>query len=107
MRAIFIDSKNRDITEITIKGNDYKEIAKIIDCGIIAGGYKFENADYMYVDDEGLFQSNGNSFIINSDIDIDIVGNALIIGIDEDGNDIDATSTIEEIKNIITFHKFY
>jgi hypothetical protein len=110
MRAIFIDSNDREVYEARIEGNDFKEIRKLIGCEIITGGYSFENDDYMYVDDEGLFQSNRNGFIINvpgnSYGEQQLIGNALIVGSDEDGNDRDATSTIEYIKSIISFHKF-
>ena len=110
MRALFIDSTDREVYEAVIKGNDFREIARLIGCDIIAGGYSFENGDYMYVDDEGLFQTNRNGFIIHDDSitdrKIQIIGNALIVGSDEDGGDRDATSTIEEVKSILGFHKF-
>lgn len=110
MRAIFIDSTDREVYEAKITGNDFREIRKLIGCDIITGGYSFDNDDYMYVDDEGLFQTNRNGFIINvpgnSYGEQQIIGNALIIGSTEDGMDSDATSTIEYIKSIISFHKF-
>ena len=110
MRAIFIDSTDKQVYEARIKGNDFREIRDLIGCLIITGAYSFENGDYMYVDDEGLFQSNRNGFIINvpgnSYGEQQLIGNALIVGSDEDGNDRDATSTIEYIKSIISFHKF-
>lgn len=111
MRAIFIDSTDKQVYEARIKGNDFREIRDLIGCLIIAGGYSFENGDYMYVDDEGLFQSNRNGFIINvpgnSYGEQQLIGNALIVGSDEDGNDQDATSTIDYIKSIISFKTFY
>ncbi len=110
MRAIFIDSTDREVYEAKITGNDFKEIRKLIGCDIITGGYNFFNGDFMYVDDEGLFQTNRNGFIIHQEDNAygeqQLIGNALIVGSDEDGNDLDATSTIEYIKSIIKFHKF-
>ena len=111
MRAIFIDSKDRNVYEANIKGNDFREIRDLIGCEIITGGYSFDNGDYMYVDDEGLFQTNRNGFIINVPGNLygeqQIIGNALIVGSDDDGNDCDATSTIDYIKKIISFKTFY
>lgn len=110
MRAIFIDSTDKQVYEAIIKGNDFREIRDLIGCDIITGGYSFDNDDYMYVDDEGLFQTNRNGFIINVPNNLygeqQIIGNALIIGSTDDGMDSDATSTIEYIKSIISFHKF-
>jgi len=111
MRAIFIDSTDRQVYEAIIKGNDFREIARLIGCDIITGGYNFRNRDYMYVDDEGLFQSNRNGFVIhqkgNAYGEQQLIGNALIVGSDEDGNDQDAVSSIEDIKKIISFKTFY
>jgi hypothetical protein len=110
MRAIFINSTDREVYEAKITGNDFREIRKLIGCDIISGAYSFANGDYMYIDDEGLFQTNRNGFIIHDDSindrKIQIIGNALIVGSDEDGNDRDATSSIEEVKSILGFHKF-
>lgn len=109
MRAIYIDSNDKRVYEAIIKGNDFREIARLIGCDIIAGGYSFANGDYMYVDDEALLKSNMNGFVI-ADFDnqqmYDLIGNALIVGSDEDGNDRDALSTIKDIEKIISFHKF-
>ena len=112
MRAIFIDSTDRNIYEAKIKGNDFREIRDLIGCDIITGGYSFDNGDYMYVDDEGLFQTNRNGFVIsvpgNSWGEQYLIGNALIVGSskDDDGSDADAVSSIEEIKKIISFKTF-
>jgi hypothetical protein len=112
MRAIFIDSTDRNVYEARIKGNDFREIRSLIGCDIIAGGYSFNNGDYMYVDDEGLFQTNRNGFIINVEGNTwgeqQLIGNALIVGSskDDDGSDADAVSSIEEIKKIIQFKTF-
>lgn len=111
MRAIFIDSTDKQVYEAIIKGNDFREIRDLIGCDIITGGYRFDNDDYMYVDDEGLFQTNRNGFIIHQEGNLygeqQLIGNALIVGSDPDGNDQNATSTIEYIKSIISFKTFY
>jgi len=112
MRAIFIDVNDKQVYEARIKGNDFMEICSLIGCDTITGGYSFDNGDYMYVDDEGLFQTNRNGFIINVDGNTwgeqQLIGNALIIGSskDDDGSDADAVSSIEEIKKIISFKTF-
>ncbi len=110
MRAIFIDSTDRLVYEANITGNDYYEICKVIGCKAISGSYTFENGDYMYIDDQGLFQTNRNGFVIHQEGNIfgkqQIIGNALVVGSDKNGNDLDAVSTIEDIKNYIQFYKF-
>jgi len=112
MRAIFIDSNRKEIFEAIIKGNDFREIRSLIGCDIITGGYSFDNGDYMYVDDEAIFTTNRNGFVINVPGNSwgaqQLIGNALIIGSskDDDGSDADAVSSIEEIKNHISFKTF-
>jgi len=112
MRAIFIDSTDKNIYETSIKDNDFREICSLIGCDTIAGGYSFDNGDYMYVDDEGLFQANRNGFIMNVPGNTwgeqQLIGNALILGSskDDDGSDADAVSSIEDIRNIIQFKTF-
>jgi hypothetical protein len=112
MRAIFIDSNDKQVYEARIKGNDFREIRSLIGCDIITGGYSFDNGDYMYVDDEAIFTTNRNGFIINVEGNSwgaqQLIGNALIIGSskDDDGSDADAVSSIEDIKKIISFKTF-
>lgn len=110
MRAILIDSNLPGVFEIDIKGGDFREIAKYINCNIITGGYSFLNQDYLYCDDEGLLDEITNGFEIHEQNNyygnVQLVGNALIVGSDEDGNDIDAQSNIEYIKSIISFKTF-
>ena len=110
MRAIFIDSTDREVYEAIIEGNDFREIRDIIGCDIITGGYNFENKDFMYVDDEGLFQSNRNGFIIHQEGNAygerHLIGNAIIVGSDKHGRNRDAVSTIDYIKSIISFKTF-
>ena len=109
MRAILVNSTDRNVNAIDIKGNDFREIAKLIGCSTIASGYSFSNKDFMYVDDEGLFTDNDNGFIIHEEGNNwgmqKLIGNALIVGSDEDGNDLDAVSTVDEVKSIIKFCK--
>jgi len=111
MRAILVNSTEKEINVIDIKGNNYREIAKLIGCSTIASGYSFKNNDFMYVDDEGLFTDNDNGFIIHQEGNTwgmqKLIGNALIVGSDEDGNDLDAVSTVDEVKSIIKFCKLY
>lgn len=111
MRAIFIDSTDKEVYEAIIEGNDYYEICNIIGCRAISGSYTFKNGDYMYKDDQVLFQTNRNGFVIHEEGNIfgkrQIIGNALIVGCDADDNDIDVISNIKDIKKIISFKTFY
>lgn len=118
MRAIFINSFEQTVTEINIKGNDFRLIRDIIGCGIISGGYVFSNKDFMYVDDEFLFKDQHKGFTVHEETSsfkiCDILGNALIVGSGEpneegylDGHDHDVKSTVEYIKSLIEFKEIY
>ena len=102
MKALFIDVINETITETTI-GN-YKEIYQKIanDCSIFTCPVEFENSDIIYVDDEGLLKEVHGGFMMNG-WKYPLIGNAIILGADDEGESIDYASDVEEIKKQIIF----
>ena len=101
MRAIFIDPKEQIIQEIQYNG-DYKEISKIIGCQYFTVACDLPNGDTIYVDDEGLFNSDNDFFNISHGFQ-PYAGKALIVHTDSDGNSRAAKSTIEDLKSDIIF----
>lgn len=101
MRAIKIDVEQKKVYEIEIK--DYKDIYPAIGngCELFACPIFFENADTLYTDDEGLLKPEMIGCFSMPDWDYPLVGNAVILGSDDEGESVDAKSTIEEIENQI------
>lgn len=102
-KGIKINSELQKLEYVTL-GDDYKEIYPIIgeQCTLFACPIYFENKDTMYVDDEGMFQGYKFGFMM-SDWDYPILGNGLILGTNEDGDSIDAQSSIEDFKGELMF----
>lgn len=102
-KALIIDVKNQLVREATT--NDYKDIYDLIGngCTTFACPIEFDNGDALYVDDEGLYHDNQGCFIMEG-WSYPIVGNAVILGCDEEGESVDCKSTIEEISSKLKFY---
>ena len=104
MKAILINPKEETISVVEHKGG-IDSIYKLVCCRTFEAGYPFQNNDIIYVDEEGLLKDSNYSFNIkcSEGISYPLMGNGLIVGSTEDGEDADCSSTVEELKNIITF----
>lgn len=104
MKAILIDVKSKSVKEITLS-SDYKEIYTHIGngCDCFAVPVQFENADALYVDDEGLLHETIEGGFLLPGFVYPIVGNALIIGTDEEGESVDCKTDAEMIAISIRF----
>jgi len=102
-KAILIDVVNKNISYTTI--NDYKEIYNAIGhgCNTFDCPYQFDNGDTLYVDDEGLLHDDVHGCFMLQGWNIPCVGNAIILGTNDEGESIDCKCTIEEIQNQIKF----
>lgn len=100
MKAIKINTEDRKLEMVEI--NNWTEIAPEIGngCTTFACPVSFDNGDTIYIDDEGLYNDFGGGFI-TPDWDYPIVGNAIILGTDSEGESIDAVTTIEELQKQI------
>lgn len=102
-KAILINVEAQTVTETTI--GHYSEIYKAIGngCSLFQCPVEFENGDTLYVDEEGLYHDHKGCFIMEG-WRYPLVGNAIILGSDEEGESVDCQSTIESIKSQITFY---
>jgi hypothetical protein len=104
-KAIKINVETKSVEYITL-GDDYQEIYPHIGngCSCFSVPYNFENDDALYVDDESLLRMDDikGGFILE-DWETPIVGNAIILGTDLEGESVDAKSTLEEIKSQLQF----
>ena len=104
-KAIRINVETKSFEYITL-GDDYKEIYGAIGngCDTFCVPISFENQDSMFADDESLLREHDikGGFIMD-DWHSPIVGNAIILGTDDEGNSIDCLTKIEDIMNQVTF----
>lgn len=105
-KAIKINSDLQTLEYVTL-GSDYKEIYPNISdkCTMFACPIIFDNEDTMYVDDDGMFQGYKYGFMMR-DWAYPICGNALILGCDEDGESVDAKSSIEDFIGELVFVEY-
>jgi|TARA_R110000744_G_scaffold303454_1_gene412131 hypothetical protein len=98
MKGILIDAFNETVKEVVITGN-YKEIYALVECRTF-DCVDIDEYNTMYVDDEGLLKEPNRYFSIHGR---DYAGNGLIIGNNDEGESIDSTLTVEQVKDMISF----
>lgn len=101
-KVIVINSEKQTIEFAEI--SNYKDIYPLIgnDCDTFCCPVSFDNADTIYADDEALYHPF-NGGIIMPDWDYPLVGNFVIVGTDEDGDNADVQSTLDEIRSKVRF----
>jgi hypothetical protein len=104
-KAIKINVETKSVEYVTL-ADDYQAIYPQIGngCTTFAVPYTFENNDSMFVDDESLLRYDDikGGFILE-DWETPIVGNAIILGCDDEGDSVDVKSKIEEIREQLQF----
>lgn len=99
MRAIFINAKERTVTEVNI-GTDIADINKLLGSRCFTVGHVFENEDAVYVDDEGEYHPE--DLFELGDAHQPFCGNGLIIGTDiATGESVDCKTATTDIHNDI------
>ncbi len=109
MKAILIDTKNKEIKEVE-HDDTLKNIYKLVDCATF-DVVNIDNTNGIYVDDEGLFVEEPLFFIYHGTNHDGfhgriqpLAGNGLILGVDSEGNSIAPTVTLKEVKEAVDFH---
>ena len=104
MKAYLINPIKEEISVVDYNG-DFHQILKFIDAEIFDAVYPFKNADTIYVDDMGLMKPINHYFQVKCDNgnSQDLFGLGLVLGSNEEGESIDAQTTLKELKKRITF----
>ena len=105
MKAILINPKLQTINYVDYSG-DYKDISKLTECTTFTAVYPFDNCeDTIYLDDEGLLKSSNYCFTFRCDDGRNqpLMGNALVLGADDEGESKDVETSIDEIKRRVSF----
>ena len=104
-KALMIDVSTKTITEIELDSH-FESISKAIGngCQYFCCPYSFSNEDSMYADDESLLRVDfiKGGFVLEGYSGI-IVGNAIILGTDDEGDSVDVKHTCDEISERIIF----
>ena len=97
MKALKIDVVNQTISKIEI--TNYKEIYSAIGngCNLFCCPIEFENGDVLYSDDEALLHGEVEGCFSMVDWNYPLVGNAIILGSDEEGGMADSKTKANEI----------
>lgn len=101
MKMILIDAFNRKIRQID-REPKLETYYELIGCRTIDAVY-LENQNVGYVDDEGLLSNPQHFFHIPGIIPYPLAGNMVIIGTDDQGNDVAPHISADDISPIIQF----
>ena len=105
MRAYLIDPIKKEISVVNYNG-DYQMINKFINCprGFDAV-YGFRNQDTLFVDDEGLLRKEnyGFEFTYDNGHTQPLMGKALVLGTDAEGESVAVKSTLEEVASKVNW----
>jgi len=103
MKAIKIDVANKKVSQVNIE--NYKEIYGQIGngCNLFCCPVQWENNDVLYADDEALLKDELEGCFMMPDFNYPIVGNAIILGTNEEGESVDVKTKISELQKKIMF----
>jgi|TARA_B110000263_G_C14894340_1_gene323262 hypothetical protein len=100
--AICIDVNNREIN-IVPHDNTLKTIYNYLGCRTF-DVVRIDDVNSIYIDDEGLFVEDQRYFTYEGDTDtVTLAGNGLILGVDDEGETIEPTLTLEHVKSKVSF----
>ena len=107
MKALFIDPTDETIRFLSYDG-DYKSIYRILGCRTFEAVSPFDNGDTLWIDEEGLLKDSNFAFKIKADDEKKfpwqtVLGKALVLGTDAEGESIECKTTLEDLKSRISF----
>ena len=101
VKAILIDVKNQEVKEVE-HDNTLQNIYDLIDCRVF-DNVRIDNVNSIFVDDEGILKDNLYFQYSGSNGIFQLAGNGLLLGIDDEGNSISPTLTVEDVKDKVRF----
>lgn len=101
MKALFIDTPNKQITEIEL-AKDY-DIAALIHADIFTA-VGLDDCDAIYVDDEGLINGNPHGWFGVGNYPQPLRGYGLVLGCDDEGASIAPRVTLDELRAAVRFY---
>ena len=101
MKAILIDVKTQEIKEVE-HDNTLQNIYDLIDCRAF-DLVRIDDVNSIFVDDEGILKDNLYFEYSGSNGSFQLAGNGLVLGVDDEGNSISPTLTVEDVKGKVNF----
>lgn len=106
MRAILIDPFLQLITEVQL-ADDIADYYRLIGCERFAVAAELPNGDDIFVDDEGLLKGPTAFFGVSlPDYPFPFAGRGLVVGKGQEGEALDAVSSLSEIATWVAFGRF-
>lgn len=102
IRGILIDPFTRTVTEVETEGG-LASIYELLGVAYVTV-IPISDGQAIYIDDEGLLVEKGHQEYWQwAGSNQPYAGKGLVLGGDEEGDNVDATSTLEEIAGLVTF----
>lgn len=101
MNVIIIDPHAKTITEVEHTGG-LDSIYHLTKCSCITA-VNIDFVNTMYLDDEGLINDSPKAFFTLEGHPQPYVNHGMVIGTNDEGDDIATTLTLEEVKRMVTF----
>ena len=101
MKAILIDVKTQEIKEVE-HDNTLQNIYDLIDCRAF-DLVRIDDVNSIFVDDEGLLKANLYFEYSGGSRVFQLAGNGLVLGVDDEGNSISPTLTVEDVEGKVNF----
>ena len=101
MKAILIDVKTQEVKEVE-HDDTLQNIYDLIDCRAF-DLVRIDAVNSIFVDDEGILKDNLYFEYSVSDRVFQLAGNGLVLGVDDKGNSISATLTVEDVEGKVNF----
>lgn len=101
MKAFLIDPAAKTVTEVEYTGN-WRDIYPLIDCDCFTT-VDIDGQNTMFLDDEGLIGDKDRHYFAYGKSLPPLVGKALVLGYDEEGETVASTLTLEEVQSQVWF----
>ena len=101
MKAILINVKTQEVKEVE-HDDTLQNIYDLIDCRAF-DLVRVDDVNSIFVDDEGILKDNLYFEYPSSNGIFQLAGNGLILGVDDEGNSISPTLTVEDVKSKVNF----
>ena len=101
-RILLIDATAREVREVYVQ-EGLQGWYNAIGCDLVTVvTYIGDQGDSLLVDDEGLLKSPKHFFLFGDYVQ-PLAGNGIIVGCDDEGETIDAKSSVEDIRGMVRF----
>ena len=101
MKAILIDVIDQEVKEVE-HDNTLQNIYDLINCRTF-DLVMIDTVNNIFVDDEGILKDNLYFEYSGSENVFKLAGNGLILGVNDEGNSISPTLTVEDVKGKVSF----